>query len=117
MRSALHAALALGCAAVALASSAAPRPGEHASIPFAAIGNIRDWHADSADELYVQAMNRDWYRATFFGPCQGLPFALGIAFVTETNGALDRFGSILVDGERCWFKTFERSDAPPAERR
>ena len=88
---------------------------ERTSIPFAAIGNIRNWHATSRDELYVQATNRDWYRATFRAPCHALPFAVGIAFVTESNGQLDRFSSILVDDERCWFKTFERSGPPPDE--
>jgi hypothetical protein len=90
---------------------------ERTSIPFADIGNIRNWRATSTDELYVQAMDRDWYRATFWGPCQALPFAIGIAFVTESNGALDRFSSILVEGERCWFKSFERADPPPDESR
>jgi hypothetical protein len=102
---------AIACAAAFAAPLGAVQP---ASIPFAAIGNIRDWHASSADELYVQAMNRDWYRATFWAACHPLPFAIGIAFVTEPNGALDRFSSILVDGER-W--SFERSEAPPEEAR
>ncbi|HEU4618698.1 MAG TPA: hypothetical protein VFV10_11680 [Gammaproteobacteria bacterium] len=44
-----------------------------------------------------------------------LPFAIGIAFVTEPAGHLDQYSSILVDGERCWFKTFERSGPPPSE--
>lgn len=93
----------------------AARP--HTTIPFADIGNIRDWQASTADELYVQAMNRTWYRATFWAPCQALPFATGVAFVTESNGALDTFSSILVEGERCWFKTFEKAEAPPSPQR
>jgi hypothetical protein len=106
----------VACAGAAALFAAALGAVQPASIPFAAIGNIRDWHADSAEELYVQAMNRDWYRATFWAPCQALPFAVGIAFVTEPNGGLDRFSSILVDGERCWFRTFEQSDPPTDER-
>lgn len=87
------------------------------TIPFADIGNIRDWQASSPDELYVQAMNRTWYRATFWAPCQALPFATGVAFVTESNGSLDTFSSILVEGERCWFKTFDKVEAPPPSQR
>jgi hypothetical protein len=86
------------------------------SIPFADIGNIRDWHAESADELYIEAMNRQWYRATFWAPCHSLPFAIGIAFVTEPNGSLNAYSSVLVDGERCWFRSFERAEAPQRER-
>jgi hypothetical protein len=93
-------------------SDAAP---QRTTIPFADLGNIRDWQAANADEIYIQAMNRDWFRATFWAPCQSLPFSTGIAFVTEPNGRLDSFSSILVEGERCWFKTFERSDAPPRD--
>jgi hypothetical protein len=105
--------LTLAGAIVALAGTLGAA--ERSSIPFADIGNIRNWHAASAEDLYIQAMNRDWYRVTFWSPCQALPFAVGIAFVTEANGQLDSFSSILVDGERCWFKTFEPSGPPPAE--
>ena len=104
---------ALICAAAALTVSGGLGAAQRTSIPFATLGNIRDWHADDVEGLYVQAMNRDWYRATFWAPCRALPFAIGIAFVTEPNGQLDAFSSILVDGERCWFKTFEPSEAPP----
>lgn len=112
MRSKIHCTLAGLVAAFALAGTV--DAARQISIPFASIGNIRDWHAPNDETLYVQAMDRDWYRATFFTPCRSLPFAVGIAFVTEPNGALDRFSSILVEGERCWFKTFERSE-PPAD--
>jgi len=85
---------------------------QRTSIPFADIGNVRSWHADSSNELYIEAMNRTWYRTTFWSSCNSLPFAIAIAFVTEPNGELDRYSSILVDGERCWFKTFEQTTDP-----
>jgi hypothetical protein len=103
-------------ASLGLLAGAADAAQKAASIPFADIGNIRDWHSDSADELYVEAMNKKWYRATFWAPCQALPFALAIAFVTEPNGSLDAYSSILVDGERCWFRTFEPTEAPKGDR-
>jgi hypothetical protein len=88
---------------------------QRTKIPFADLGNIRNWESDSPNELYVQSMNRDWYRITFWAPCTSLPFAVQVGFVTDTLGQLDQYSSILVDGERCWFKTFERSEAPPEE--
>lgn len=84
------------------------------AIPFADLGNIRDWHADNHDEMFVQAMNRDWYRITFWAPCNELPFAIGVAFVTDSMGSLDKYSSILVNGERCYFRSFEKSAPPPS---
>jgi hypothetical protein len=79
---------------------------------FADLGGIRDWRADTDKALLVEGENRNWYRATFYTPCVGLRFAQAVAFVTEPSGSLDRFSSILVQGERCWFKTFARTDPP-----
>ena len=59
-------------------------------------------------------MNKDWYRITLWAPCNELPFAIGIAFVTDSLGSLDKYSSILVGGERCYFRTFEKSGPPPA---
>ena len=87
---------------------------DRVAIPFADLGNIRDWHADNNEELFVQTMNKDWYRITLWAPCNELPFAIGIAFVTDSLGSLDKYSSILVGGERCYFRTFEKSDPPPA---
>jgi hypothetical protein len=86
------------------------------SIPFADLGNIRDWTANSSDALYVQSQNRKWYKITFWSPCHALPFAVAIAFVTGPLGSLDKYSSILVDGERCWFRTFEQTEPPASEK-
>ncbi|HEX5418883.1 MAG TPA: DUF6491 family protein [Gammaproteobacteria bacterium] len=103
---------AVSCAALLAAggASAAEKP---MSIPFADLGNIRDWTANSTMALYVESQNRKWYKITFWSPCHALPFAISIAFVTGPLGSLDKYSSALVDGERCWFRTFEAS-APPA---
>lgn len=85
---------------------------KRASIAFADLGGIKDWRSDSSDELYVESIHNKWYKATFFGPCFDLPFADRIAFVTEPDGSLDKFSSILVDGHRCHFRTFEAVDGP-----
>ena len=115
MRIRLHA-LAFGAlSCLAMLAGGKALAAQRTMIPFADLGNIRDWDSDSPSELYVQSANRDWYRITFWAPCNELPFALGIAFVTEPTGHLDQYSSILVDGERCWFKTFDRSGPPPEE--
>jgi len=115
MRTAIRT-LALATTAMAIAFAGIATAEKPARIPFADIGNIRDWRAGSANELYIESMDRDWYKTTFLAPCAALPFATAIAFVTEPNGDLNSFSSVLVEGERCWFKTFEKS-APPAARK
>ncbi len=85
---------------------------EEASIPFMGFGSIRDWQAEGDTALLVQDIRRNWYRATFWQPCRELPFAIRIGFVTDNFDRLDKFSSIRVDGERCWFKAFEKSAAP-----
>lgn len=87
--------------------------GKRASIPFADLGNIDDWRAHDARTLYVESVTGQWYKATFFSPCHSVPFAETIAFVTEPDGSLDKFSSILVNGEQCHFRTFEPVDGPP----
>lgn len=79
-----------------------------AAIHFADLGGVENWKADGSTAILIEGRNHRWYRATFFGPCPSLRFASTIGFVTEPSGDLDRFSSILVDGERCWFKTFDR---------
>jgi hypothetical protein len=108
-------AAALAASSIALLPAGGALAAKQTMIPFADLGNIRDWQSEDPNELYVQSANRNWYRITFWAPCNGLPFAIGIGFVTDPTGHLDRYSSILVDGQRCWFKTFERSEAPPGE--
>lgn len=86
--------------------------GPQASIPFVDHGNIRDFHAVSDDTVYLQAGNRRWYRADLFGPCFGLPYANGIGVDARPTGTLDRFGTIIVDGERCKIESLTPADSP-----
>ncbi len=86
---------------------------DHVAIHFANHGSIRDWQPDDKNALFVQDNHKQWYRATFWTPCFDLPFAIGIGFVTGTMDELDEYSSVIVGGERCMFKTFEKSDPPP----
>ena len=97
-------------------SVGAAQAAERAVIHFADMGNIRTWHAESADVLFIQDRNRQWYRVTFAPPCLQLPFAIVIGFESDTLGNIDRDGSILVEDERCFFKSIEESSAPVSEK-
>ena len=103
---------------------AAPGPNEstvppgRAAIHFVEYGGIRNWRADDDDALYIEALNRKWYKATFFGPCHGLRSAISIGFVSDSGGSVDRFSSIVVrepgpGPTECHFRTFAEIPAPP----
>lgn len=101
--------------AVHLLAAGAAQGADRAVIRFADIGGIRTWQAESAEELFVQDTNNQWYRITFAPPCQNLPFAIGISFEPDNLGNIDTDSSILVDGERCYFKSIEKTVAPVSE--
>jgi hypothetical protein len=79
---------------------------------FADFGGVKNWKAAPDDTLLIEGRKGDWYRASFWGPCHNLKFTETIAFVTEPTGELDKYSSILADGERCWFRTFEQVSPP-----
>jgi hypothetical protein len=92
----------------------AAEAGSSAQIPFADLGGITNWEADGDRGLYIQARDRKWYYASFMGPCIGLEFRDRVGFVTEPGGELDKFSSVLVGDQRCYFKSFAPS-RPPAK--
>ena len=99
-------------------ADAAAVPSDRAVIHFVDYGGIRNWRAGGDDALYIEAQNRKWYKATFFGPCTGLRFSNSIGFVSDSGGSVDRFGSIVVRGPghgtmECHFRTFSEIPAPP----
>ncbi|MES2626600.1 MAG: DUF6491 family protein [Pseudomonadota bacterium] len=85
-------------------------------IHFADIGSITSWHAESSEELFVENTSNQWYRITFLPPCQQLPFAIGIAFEPDNLGNIDKDSSIVVEGERCYFKSIEETVAPVSKK-
>ena len=82
----------------------------HASIDFVSLGGIDDWRAQGNEALLIKASNGNWYRAEFAAPCPGIRFRDAIGFVTDGTDRLDKFSSVLVHGERCWFRSFEKID-------
>lgn len=118
--------LLLGVSGPAVAADATPPaadvPADRAAIHFADYGGIRNWRADSDHELYVEARNDKWYKATFFGPCWGLRSAIGIGFVSDMGSTVDRYSSIIVRRPgngiiECHFRTFEELPGPPPKKR
>lgn len=108
--------VAAALAAAGVAQAAPPKPraiGVEARIPFADHRGIRDFQADGDSALWIQDQQRNWYHATLFGPCFGLPYAVGIGFVTRGASTLDRFGQIVVEGRTCQIQTFVTSNPPP----
>ncbi|MCB1623745.1 MAG: hypothetical protein KDI32_04105 [Pseudomonadales bacterium] len=103
-------------ALLTLTTAHANQPERRAEITFAALGGIQDWQSDGDKGMFVQGLNNKWFYATFFGPCPELRFAERIGFVTEPGGALDRFSSVLVNGDQCSFRSFAPSAAPPRAR-
>ena len=87
---------------------------QYVSIPFANLGGIQNWQAVGHDAIKIQGRRRnDWYLATFMRPCFALTGSVAVGFVLQPSGSVDRFSSIIVDGEQCWFKSLEK--LPPQE--
>ncbi|OYX48865.1 MAG: hypothetical protein B7Y97_10190 [Sphingomonas sp. 32-66-10] len=104
----------LATALPATAQDAAPPRAKEARIPFPS--SVRDYRADGDMIIYLRA-GRQWYRGTFFAPCQGLPWAARIAFKpSPAIGGIDRNASIIVprDGE-CRLDSLVKIDGEPPQ--
>lgn len=115
-RIALLLAVAAASLAVALPAAAAPHtgpPAREASIPFVDSGSIYTWQVVGRNTLYVQDVQRNWYRASLMGPCLDLPFADAIGFDARGTNSFDRFSSIRVRGHTCPLTSLVASGAPP----
>jgi|MEHZ01.4.fsa_nt_MEHZ011062963.1_4 hypothetical protein len=93
-----------------VAEAADAEPQRPAVIHFANQGGIKNWNAIDSDTLQIQARNNQWFEAEMFSFCYGLTSANGIGFVTEHDGSLDKYSSVVVRGEECHFKSFEQVD-------
>ena len=99
-------------AALAAAGHAAPAPRE-ASIPFVNHHGILDWKVGDATTLYIQARDRNWYRATVLSSCRNLNFATRIGFDTGPSNLFDQSSYLLVEGQRCPVQSVVASGPPP----
>ena len=105
------AAASFGSPAVAAPAPAVPE----ARLVFPNNATIRTFEAVSNDVVYIQGRNRQWYRATLFGPCFGLRFALGIGIANRGLNVLERGSDLLVEGQRCKIMSFVKSGPPPKD--
>lgn len=101
----------------AMSATAAPatpkaKPKPYVTIPFVNHGAIQDWRPVDDKAILIATTNNRWYKATFFAPCFNLDGAFAVGFVTHPIGTLDKFSSILVDGQQCWFRDLQEVPAP-----
>jgi Family of unknown function (DUF6491) len=87
--------------------------GVEASIPFADSVGIDNFQADGDQAIWIQDQFRRWYHATLFRTCFDLPFAEVVGFETRGTSTLDRFGAIIVKGDRCPIQSLVTSGPPP----
>jgi len=107
--------LSLVAALIAATSAYALEPPvqKQASIPFVNHGGVRNFEAVGEETLYIEDQHRHWYRADLIGFCPDLGFAQSIGFETRGNDTLDRFGTLIVRGQRCAIKSLVESGPPP----
>lgn len=98
-------------AAAAEAKEARPI-GVEASIAFPSYGTIRNFEADGDDGVWIEDQRRDWYYAKLTGICPDLDFVQTIGIDTRGTARLDRFGAVLVNGQRCAFTSFVTAEKP-----
>jgi len=111
LKSAL-AGLLLLTAGIAMAADT-DRPKE-ASIPFADMGSIRNFDPVDSHTLYIEDVHGQWYKASLMGPCIDLPFATAVGFDVGGTRTLDRFSSVIVNGNRCAFESLVETTTPPS---
>jgi hypothetical protein len=105
-------------ASPALAESPLRSERAEASIPFVSHPRaIRSFEAVEDHLLYLQDRRGRWYLAELAGPCFGLRWANRIGYDTKGGMSLDRFSTILVDGERCRILSLTHSSPPPRKAR
>ena len=111
--------LILMLAAMASVPAAAASPSrvgggeEEARIPFVSLNGVRNFHAVGKDVVYIQDARRNWYRASLMTSCLNLPFAQAIGVDTRGTNSLDRFSTLILEGERCQLQSLVRSGPPP----
>jgi hypothetical protein len=86
-----------------------------ARIPFADNRGIQSFRTNrqERDVLYIEGRTDRWFRATFRGSCPDLRFANSIGVRADPTGTLDRFGAIIVNGDRCLIRSLVEVPGEP----
>jgi len=95
--------------------AASPARTPEASIPFANHHGIRNYVTQGDDTVYFEDNFRNWYKAVLFAPSPDLGFTNAIGIDSGPMGTLDRFGAVIVRGQRYPFQSFERVAGPPVK--
>jgi len=85
---------------------------KEASIPFADMGSIRNFDPVDTHTILIEDVHGQWYKASLMGPCIDLPFATAVGFDVGGTRTLDRFSSVIVNGNRCAFQSLVATDTP-----
>ena len=99
-----------------LAAAPAQEREQEASIPFARMNGIRDFRPVEDDVVYLQDRAFKWYRATLYHPCFRYRHVDKIG-IFGGGFVVDRFSSLLVDGQACRIHSLVRSGPPPKKKR
>lgn len=87
--------------------------GEETAIPFVSSIHDLEWKAASDESAYIRGGNGEWYLVRTTNRCTRLLSARAIGFDTSALNQLDRFGALLVEGQRCPVASVTRSARPP----
>ena len=90
--------------------------GVESSIVFPSNSSIRNWETDRNRGIWIQDRDNNWYYGSFAGFCSEANFATAIGVETRGSARLDRFATIIMDGERCPLSSFVTSAPPPAKK-
>jgi hypothetical protein len=83
-----------------------------AQIPFGS-SQVYGFSVGDDDSLILQGPGRRFYRATLDTFCANrLPWELAIGFPDEGMSRIDRFSSVIIDGQRCRFLSFDEIEDP-----
>ena len=66
--------------------------------------------------LWLEDSRRNWYYASFRGPCPGIQFGRSIAFDTRGSARFDKYTRILVGDAVCDIERLVTADKPLPER-
>lgn len=94
-------------------AGAAAQP--QASIAFANHGGIYDWRVIDDRTVLIEALDRQWYKATLMSPCINLTFAQRLGFETNPDGSFDKFSAIRLHHQICPLTSLVKT-APPGKK-
>ncbi|HEY7811407.1 MAG TPA: DUF6491 family protein [Allosphingosinicella sp.] len=117
MRIWLAAALLSASAGCATPELAPPATGPESYIPYANRDGIGEWRVAGDDGLYIRALTGGWYLVRTMGLCTGLKSAIGLGFEASFGGKLDRYSTIIAEGQRCPIQSVTRWEGDPPRRR